>query len=139
MTKKLQVMVSVAVAVVCVAAAWFWLRGRSSTPVLPEDPAIRSSLESVTNNFRKIIVLMDGAQDLGEAALARCRTTGRRIFYAKQEAMDDLATRLKDDYTANRPARILQTIQYVSTIRDADKLAFLDLFEDLQEMAGPAP
>ncbi len=29
---------------------------------------------------------MDGAQDLNETTLARCRTTGRRIFWAKQEA-----------------------------------------------------
>ena len=140
MTNRVKSAVAAAVVLVCAATAWFLVK-KSSAPSFQEDKTVRTQLEAVTTSFRKIIVLMDGAQDLNEALLSRCRTTGRRIFYAKQEAVESLTERLQQSYPSNTPDPILQTIQYVasSNLRDADKLAFLDLFEDLQELAGPNP
>ena len=89
---------------------WHWLR-RSK-----EDAQIRRSLDTITSDYRRIIVLMDGAANFDPALRARCRTAGRRIFWDKQVAVGDLSR----DFEAE-PRRIRQVLAYVasSNLRDA--------------------
>src|ERR1051325_9681840 len=106
------------------AAVVFFLVTRSRT-----DRALEASLNGVLSDYRKIIVLMDGADTLDQAAHARCVATGEALFYRKQRALGDLAANLSD-------AGIEQLTRYLSSnssLHDADKLAFLDLVAELSE------
>lgn len=100
-----------------------------------DDGSITAQLDAITNRYRRILILMDGAEALDEATRSRCRTAGRRIFWEKQQATDTLAREI-----AGQPKKVAQVIRYVTStvalpgtthLRDADRLAFLDLFEDL--------
>jgi len=96
----------------------------------------RAQLDAITENYRRIIVLMDGAQDLDDATRARCRAAGRLLFWDKQVAVEDLQHTLAAD-----SADVHRLIDYVSsrTLRDADRLAFLDIFEELAAAPKPLP
>jgi peptidoglycan/xylan/chitin deacetylase (PgdA/CDA1 family)/Flp pilus assembly protein TadD len=110
---------------------WFWLHRRA-----PDDPRIQANLETVTANYRRIIVLMDGAADLDAATRNRCRAVGKRLFFEKQAAVEDLTQTV-----AAQPQKIRQVIDYVTSpkLRDADRLAFLDIFEEAATLPGPPP
>src|SRR5262249_23339271 len=94
-----------------------------------DDPALTGTLRDVTADYRRIIVLMDGAESLDAAARARAVAAGRLIFSPKRHALDDLARQLEGSDRAVR-----QFDHYLSSapeLHDADKLAFLDLVEAL--------
>jgi len=111
------------------------------------DPTLAGQLGTVLDDYRKIIVLVDGADSLDEATRARCITAGRMIFWEKQTALDALSRSLNDQYRQSAAVRfrmggdgIHQLVEYVSSdpgLHDADKLAFFDLVEEL-EAAIPA-
>ncbi len=122
--------------VCCVAlAAWYLMRPPA------DGPQVRSALLCVTSDFRKVIVLMDGAEALGDAGLqARCRATGPRIFFDKQQAIGQVGQRLLQGPDRVEVGR--QILRYVTgaELRDADRLAFLDLLDELAELQpGEAP
>jgi peptidoglycan/xylan/chitin deacetylase (PgdA/CDA1 family)/tetratricopeptide (TPR) repeat protein len=102
------------------AAVWLWTARR-------DDASVTASLQSVTDDYRRIIVLVDGNDTLDDATRARTIAAGRILFYRKQQALTDLAARL------DRGRGVKQLIAYLSTpaLHDADKLAFLDLVEAL--------
>jgi peptidoglycan/xylan/chitin deacetylase (PgdA/CDA1 family)/tetratricopeptide (TPR) repeat protein len=98
------------------------------------DQALQTALAGILNDYRKIIVLMDGADRLDETTHARCVTTGQVLFWRKQRSLRDLAANLSDG--AGFQARVEQLIRYLSadpSLHDADKLAFLDLVDELAD------
>jgi peptidoglycan/xylan/chitin deacetylase (PgdA/CDA1 family)/tetratricopeptide (TPR) repeat protein len=105
-----------------------------------QDPALAAALQSVTDSYRKIIVLVDGAEDLDPATHARAIAAGRLLFYSEHRTIDELTARLSGEYERKQTGGIRQLLQYLTsdkTLHDADKLAFLDLVEQLS--AVPAP
>ncbi|HVY92588.1 MAG TPA: polysaccharide deacetylase family protein, partial [Bryobacteraceae bacterium] len=107
-----------------------------------EDKTVTARLETITKDYRQILILMDGADALDESMRARCRAVGRRIFWEKQQMAAELARDI-----AGQPRKIDQAISYVTSkitlpgtarLRDADRLAFLELFEELSD-APSAP
>src|SRR5262249_28547233 len=77
-----------------------------------------------------------------------CQLAGRAIFYRKQQVLEDLTRRLTAEYQQaavqgfkQDAGGVRQLIHYLSadpSLRDADKLAFLDLVEELESIAPPA-
>ena len=119
-----------AAAAVATAAVglWFFLLRQ------PEDKTLTASLDSVTAAFRRIIVLMDGAESLDEATRQRSLAAGRLLFRQKRKTLDDLSGKL-----AGNARGIRQLVRYLGSnaaLHDADKLAFLDLMEELDTGAG---
>jgi hypothetical protein len=105
---------------------WRWREAR-----VPYDPALRAALSGITNDYRQVIVLVEGADALDAATRARSIAAGRMIFFRKQNALEELSRTLT-------PNGIRQLIRYLDTdpgLHDADKLAFLDLSEELQAAA----
>src|SRR5215831_5214787 len=99
------------------------------------DPALDATLRSVTDDFRRIIVLMDGAESLDDALRARCTAAGRQVFWRKQHAMEELSRKLTGPRNQNAVRQFIQYLTNGSGLHDADRLAFLDLVEELD--AGP--
>ena len=93
-----------------------------------EDLVLRANLDNITANYRRIIVLMDGADNLDAAVRSRCRSAGRRIFWDKQEEIEELTRTLEAE-----PRKIRQVVDYVgsSNLRDADRL--IDIITGEQE------
>src|SRR5260370_5735453 len=114
--------------VVAIVFLLFW-RSRNRP-----DQALETALAGILSDYRKIIVLMDGADALDAAAHARCVTAGRVLFYGKQRSLQEVAASLSDG--PGHEARVEQLIRYLSedrALHDADKLAFLDLVDELTD------
>jgi peptidoglycan/xylan/chitin deacetylase (PgdA/CDA1 family)/uncharacterized caspase-like protein len=98
------------------------------------DPALDASFRSLTGDYRKIIVLMDGADTLDQVARNRCVSAGRQIFWHKQQTIEQI-----DHKLVSNTDGIQQLIHYLtgagSGLHDADKLAFLDIVDELD--SGP--
>src|SRR5688500_8697804 len=109
-----------AAVLVCAAAAWLAFQRW-----YPWDDKSITALESVTTDYRRIIVLMNGSENLPEPLLVRCRAVGRQIFWRKQETLESFAGKLHADQLRRYLTR--------AGLRDADKLAFLDLVEELAD------
>src|ERR1019366_9462224 len=92
--------------------------------------------DAITANYRRIIVLMDGAGDLDPALRARCRTAGRRIFWDKQVAVEELARTLE-----TQPRKIRQVVDYVASanLPDAARRPFRVLSENRAPPPAPSP
>jgi peptidoglycan/xylan/chitin deacetylase (PgdA/CDA1 family)/Flp pilus assembly protein TadD len=112
------------------AAALFWY------PRLPgDDKILAADLDGITEDYRRIIVLVEGADALDDATHERCLSAGRILFWHKQQAVREIAPKL-----AGNPAGIAQLVRYLSSnsaLHDADKLAFLDLVDELDTGSGP--
>src|SRR5258707_5683732 len=76
-----------------VAAALFVFLWRTRPQ---QDQALQTSFAGIVEDYRKIIVLMDGAENLDDATHARCFATGQVIFWRKQRALRDVAARLSE-------------------------------------------
>jgi peptidoglycan/xylan/chitin deacetylase (PgdA/CDA1 family)/tetratricopeptide (TPR) repeat protein len=123
-------LVLAAALVVGAAALLFFLRPPR------EDRTVQTALAGIVDDYRKIIVLMDGADALDDATRARCEMVGHALFWRKHRALDDIAAKLAEP--AGRAARIQQLVRYLTddrSLHDADKLALLELVADLTE--GP--
>lgn len=134
--------------VLAVAAAiglFLYLPSRPAAGFRP-DPALQTSLDGIMQDYRKVIVLVDGAESLDDDTHARAISAGRMIFYRKQRAIDEVSGTLAAQYRESAASRfrkggdgVRQLLQYLggAQLHDADKLAFLDLVEEL-EAAVPA-
>jgi len=132
MRKKWAAIIGAAV-VVC-AVAYLLVRQRAQVQT---DPALQVSLTNILTHYRKIIVLMDGQDGLDEQTRERCLFAGRKLFHEKQEALQEVAQKLTADYAQKNPGGLLQLTRYLSedkSLHDADKLAFLDLIDELNAM-----
>jgi peptidoglycan/xylan/chitin deacetylase (PgdA/CDA1 family) len=99
------------------------------------DTALKTVLEEITDDYRKIIVLVDGAEALDPAAQARATAAGRILFYRKHQALNELSAKLEQS-----PDAVRQLIYYLTqdrTLHDADKLAFQDIVNHLIESQPP--
>jgi len=97
-------------------------------------------LNRILADYRQIIVLMDGQESLDDQTRNRCLLAGRKIFYSKQETLEEVTEKLTGDYSRKNADGIRQLIHYLSddpALHDADKLAFLDLIDELNAMAPP--
>ncbi|MDZ4796770.1 MAG: hypothetical protein SGI92_01305 [Bryobacteraceae bacterium] len=90
-------------------------------PAPPDDPKLEASLQSVTTRFRRIVILMDGAESVPDAGLARSRAAG--LADPKSWAPEELEPLARNGMptsalseTANPPDSILSG--YDDTITD---------------------
>lgn len=103
--------------------------------------ALKTSLDRVVESFRKIIVLLDDESNLSDEMRTRCIDVGRLINQEKQQLLDELSERLTDDLRRaaatrfrEKPASVDSFIAYFNsgtTLRDVDRLAFVDLADEL--------
>jgi peptidoglycan/xylan/chitin deacetylase (PgdA/CDA1 family)/tetratricopeptide (TPR) repeat protein len=122
---------------VVVAGLLIWVQPqRFLQPRFQPDSALDTALRSLTADFRNIIVLMDGADTLDESVRARCLSAGRQIFWRKQQTLEQIRQKL----ASQSSNAVQQLIQYLgasnSGLHDADKLAFLDLVEEMDTPAS---
>src|SRR5689334_22222474 len=102
-----------------VAGVIFWLVYQRR-----DDRPLTAALDAVTDDYRRIIVLVDGRESLEPAARAQAISAGRVLFWRKQAALDRLGQRMTEDRAVRQLVRYLTEN---SRLHDADKLAFLDL------------
>jgi peptidoglycan/xylan/chitin deacetylase (PgdA/CDA1 family) len=123
-------LITVAVVLAATWGTWYSLRRVRS------DKQLRSSLDAITTNYRRIIVVMDGAALLDPVRRAQCRSAGRRIFQDKQAALEELTRTLLAE-----PRKVRQFVDFVGSfnLRDADRLAFLDVLEELATQPALSP
>ena len=124
-----------------VAGLLFLVRpSRFLQPRLPADPALAAALDGITGDYRKIIVLMDGAEGLDDATRERCLAAGRQLFWRKQRSIEDLRGKLTERPASHAVRQLIQYLTAGPSLHDADKLAFLDLVEEIASVgAGPTP
>jgi peptidoglycan/xylan/chitin deacetylase (PgdA/CDA1 family)/uncharacterized caspase-like protein len=99
-----------------------------------DDPALSADLRSITENYRKIIVLVDGTEDLDAGTRARSIAAGRILFWTNHRTIEQVAGRLTGEYERRKTGGVQQLLSYLNndkSVHDADKLAFLDVVEQL--------
>ncbi|SPE31073.1 exported hypothetical protein [Candidatus Sulfopaludibacter sp. SbA3] len=67
------------VATVLIACLMFFVQPLRRTS-FRQDPALAAAFQNITGSYRKIIVLVDGAEDLDAATHARAIAAGRILF-----------------------------------------------------------
>jgi peptidoglycan/xylan/chitin deacetylase (PgdA/CDA1 family)/tetratricopeptide (TPR) repeat protein len=120
-----------AAALLAVAALLLWVQPQRFLPSrFKPDPALTAQFGAIADDYRKIIVLMDGAETLDDLLRARCLSAGRQLFWRKQRAIDLLNQWLAG---SRNETAVRQLIEYLNGagLHDADKLAFLDVVEEL--------
>jgi peptidoglycan/xylan/chitin deacetylase (PgdA/CDA1 family)/tetratricopeptide (TPR) repeat protein len=120
--------VLLAVGLAAIASLLFLVR---PSRIQRSDPALQASLAGVTDNYRKIIVLMEDADTLDDATRARATAAGRILYWQKQHALEEIGAGLSG---SGSRSGIEQVVTYLTTgqsLHDADKLAFADLVEEL--------
>jgi peptidoglycan/xylan/chitin deacetylase (PgdA/CDA1 family)/TolA-binding protein len=133
--------ISAVVIALAMAVAVFLVRPSRTQPFRP-DPALQSALDDITQDFRKIIVLVDGADSLDDSLRARSLAAGRVLFWRKHRAEEGVTANLAEQYRQTARLRfqkgadgVRQFLQYLNQnpqLHDADKLAFLDMMEELE-------
>jgi len=128
--------IGASIALVLLLAGGVYLFLQSRPEAFHRDAALQTSLNGITEDYRKIIVLVDGSETLDPPARARAIGAGRILFWHKHQQLDELTAKLHQS-----PDAIRQLIYYLTqdhTLHDADKLAFQDVVDDLDVSPPPA-
>jgi peptidoglycan/xylan/chitin deacetylase (PgdA/CDA1 family)/uncharacterized caspase-like protein len=114
-----------------------------STGTRAADPAVQNEtarqVDGAVATFRKIIVVMDGADALDEMNRERVTTVGRVLFQENQERLGALTATLSNQLAAGQYPAIdafLDRLENNPDLHDADKLVFREVLEELA-MAMP--
>ncbi|MGD0348149.1 MAG: polysaccharide deacetylase family protein [Terracidiphilus sp.] len=101
----------------------------------PGTPAqVAADVDASVASYRKIIVLMDDASALDEGNRERVRTAAWILFERNRDCLDQLELSLQADAARNDSplvAAFLDRLESDADFRDADKLDFRDLLDDL--------
>jgi len=140
-------LVAGAVALALAALALVMFIRPARRPRFQTDSALTTRLNTILDRYRKIIVLVDGADALDGAQRARSISAGRLLFWDKQSAIDEVRRNLLEQYDKCAASGfrtggdgVHQFVEFVSAtpgLHDADRLAFLDLVEELEAAVPP--
>ncbi len=102
---------------------------------------LKNKLDKIVESYRKIIVLFDDDSSLDPQQRNRNRDIAQIIYYEKQELLDELTkiltTEIKNSSSTTKrkhskiPDEFINYVMDKSRLRDADRLAFLDLADEL--------
>jgi peptidoglycan/xylan/chitin deacetylase (PgdA/CDA1 family)/uncharacterized caspase-like protein len=133
--------VKLAAAAALVAAiggtAYFFVKDRPAPPraVAAADPAFDADAKALLANFRKIIVLMDGADKLGDKEREHVHSVGQALFHENQQRLAKLDVRV-----AAAPIEslgpVLDYIESDPSLYDADRLAYRELLQSMLALAA---
>jgi peptidoglycan/xylan/chitin deacetylase (PgdA/CDA1 family)/tetratricopeptide (TPR) repeat protein len=96
-------------------------------------------MDEAVADYRKIIILMDGASALDEGNRERVRTAAWILFEKNRDRLDKLESDLSSDIANNGVPLVgafLSRLEDNAGYRDADKLAFRDVLDGL--VSAPA-
>lgn len=99
--------------------------------------AVAAGIDDSVDSYRKIIVLMDNAAALDEGNRERVRTVAWILFEQNRDRLDELEQTLETDAArtdAPLLAAFLTRLENDPNLRDADKLVFRDLLDDLANL-----
>src|SRR5271170_8211983 len=103
------------------------------------DGGVSQQMDAIVANYRKIIVLMDGAVTLDPGVRERASTAGKILFQDNQVLLGKLDEQLAAALVGGNAAPIvafLDRLESDANYRDADKLAFRDALDDLPAGVG---
>jgi hypothetical protein len=119
------------------------VRAGSSVPA-----GLKTTLDKIVESYRKIIFLLDDEASLSQEERNRCVEVGRKIHQDKQELLDELTQSLTADLRRaagtrfrDKSASVDGFIDYFnnnSALRDVDRLAFIDLADELLAVVNEA-
>ena len=104
-------------------------RGQAGT-----NSALAKDSDEIVANYRKIIVLMNGAGALDPGVRERASTAGKILFQQNQERLTALEEQITQALADGRTApaeEFLERVESHPDYRDADKLVFRDLLDGL--------
>jgi peptidoglycan/xylan/chitin deacetylase (PgdA/CDA1 family)/tetratricopeptide (TPR) repeat protein len=103
------------------------------------DGSVSQQMDAIVANYRKIIVLMDGAVTLDPGVRERASTAGKILFQDNQVLLGKLDEQLAAALVGGNAApavAFLDRLESDANYRDADKLAFRDALDDLPAGVG---
>ena len=106
---------------------------------LGQPSSISQQSDDIVATYRRIIILMDGVDSLDPATRERATTLGRMLFEQNLERLSQLSAQLTEEAGKKKsPAmnEFLDRFENNADYRDADKLAFRELFEDFSAVTS---
>lgn len=155
-SKKIAVAVCLAAIVVLVLWGIARTRAPHQKPAAPavavlsqSDVAFQNSLASIVANYRKIIVLLEDEKSLDPDQASDAGALGQSLYYRNQDLLKSLSEKLSAEIEAagsQAPAAVppemahfLDELEKEADWHDADKLAFAEIVEDVNEAAAGLP
>jgi peptidoglycan/xylan/chitin deacetylase (PgdA/CDA1 family)/TolA-binding protein len=108
-----------------------------SAGLAPSPAPLAGDPHPVVDAYRKIIVLLDGAEAIDENARQRREVVARYLFQENEARLSALGEALGTD--AARVAAFLDVLEKDEGLHDADKLVFRDFLDDLAARLQEAP
>ncbi len=102
---------------------------------------VQDQADAIVTTYRKIIVLMNGAAAVDPGVRERSETAGQILFQRNHTRLDALESQLTAAIADGNRAVLDEFLARVETnreYRDADKLAFRDLFDALADASATA-
>jgi peptidoglycan/xylan/chitin deacetylase (PgdA/CDA1 family)/uncharacterized caspase-like protein len=137
---------AVLVTALIAAGSFEFVRMRRAARAAAADAAAKAEIaqqsDAAVAAFRQIIVLTDGIDSLDDDVRDRIVQVGQVVFHQNVRRLADLSDRLTDDLGRPDSAIVpgfLDRVESNPDYRDADKLVFRDLFDDLAAAAKTLP
>lgn len=108
----------------------------------PAPEALGQEMDQVVERFRKILVLTENESSLDPVTRERVKIIGRAVFQQNLEYLTSLGASLSDEVRGkNHPRTVtfLDRLEHNAGYRDADKLAFREVLEDLSAALKQQP
>lgn len=120
------------------------LHAQLAAPAVPETngtvaPGVAVQMDAVVERYRQVIVLTDGEDKLDEATRFQVKTIAWMLFEENHSALETLSAAVSGGRQAEGdPAPQFLDLLEGARFRDADKLVFRDVLEQLGEAATAA-
>jgi len=127
---------------VCLAAVALMASGWAMQAASPAVPDLAPQMDQIVTTFRQVIVLTDGEAALDQINRDRVAIIGESLFVQNQRRITELTASLVNSAGKPDSGRIgdfLTRVETNSDYRDADKLVFRDVFDELEDTVGQLP
>jgi peptidoglycan/xylan/chitin deacetylase (PgdA/CDA1 family)/uncharacterized caspase-like protein len=121
-------------------AAYFFIKGHPpkaalTAPAVAANPALDTEVKALLANYRKIIVLMDGADQLPGKEREQVQGVGQALFHENQQRMAKLDAIVAASAVESL-GPVLDYIESDPSLYDADRLAYRELLQSMLALAA---
>lgn len=98
--------------------------------------AVPEAMKEIVAAYRKVILLAEDESRLDDEGRRRIPVVGKMLFSQNQDRLQELSEQLRSDGEGRRIEAFLDALERGLDLRDGDKLAFIDVLDDVSRSAA---